>query len=226
MNNLNEWFKYPLGGAVAESIRKQFESADEPFYSLFYHHCLQIGTSERILNNPRVYMLNSAWCGDAHVIAQTDTLPFANECFSMVFLPFTLENISDTGLILSEVSRVLRPDGSVLIASINPWSLWGVARACHAQALWSTDIHLRSSLHIYSLLSSGGFQVHWIKSFFYRPPLSSRVGLKKTRFLEPVGQMFWPYPGGVYLLLAKKVTPSLLSVKPLWQGGGYVFGKA
>lgn len=224
---LNEWFQKPLGRAVSESIQKQFEVSETSVYG----ECLQIGVNEIILQDKRknylkethILMPKKGLGGD--VVGNLDELPFDNQSFSMVFLPFTLEDMADISGLLDEIKRVLTANGYLLIVGINPWSLWGLADVLKI----STNIpckHRRSSLGIYSAVSSRGFKVHWIKSFFYRPPFSSAKLLKKSRFLEPVGQMFWPYPGGLYLLLAQKWTPQFLSVEPLWKAGGYIFGKA
>ena len=213
MSQFNRWFDKPLGGAVAESIQKQIELNRVSVLG----ECLQIGTTTTILKNNHGFMHIHKFmpCFNTHanVIGTIDALPFANQSFSMVFLPFTLEVASDFSPLLNEVNRVLTDDGLILIAGINPWSLWGAAHLICSNNLWSKgtkDIHLHSSLRLYAWLSSSGFQVDWIKSFFYRPPFSSKNTLKKTRFLEPIGQIFWPYPGGLYLLLAQKRTPQLL----------------
>lgn len=225
---LDKWFQSPMGQSVVDSVQKQFEVSGMNIWG----DCLQVGTSAEILPKKRNHHLKKIRTiapelmlpVDIHALV--DELPFVNQSFPMVFLPFTLEFLNDTTKILDEVARVLTPDGYLLILGVNPWSLWGGTHLLNPKAIWSSKWYSRSSLRIYSQLSSRNFQSHWIKSFFYRPPFSSAKLLKKSRFLEPVGQMFWPYPGGLYLLLAQKLTPELLPVEPLWRAGGYVFGRA
>lgn len=232
MSTLNKWFTTPLGKAVAESIQAQFEMADVSIYG----DCLQIGTTASILPHHNIfkhtYSVEANLCSEADVIGEIEELPFSDQSFSLVFLPFTLESKPNISKLFNEVDRVLTNDGYILIAGVNPGSLWGLSRLLHLTPLYSKNlknnhfIRTYSSLYIYTLLNSQGFKTQWIKSFFYRPPFSSSYALKKTRFLEAVGQMFWPYPGGLYLLLAQKKTVQFLSVSPLLKAGGYVFGKA
>jgi SAM-dependent methyltransferase len=225
MKNLNEWFKKPLGHAVIEAIQKQWEAFEQLGLST-YGECLQFGTNVPILPIKKITVATPKLYSGTQVVTSTEDLPFADESFSIIFLPFTLEYSQNIYSLLDEVKRVLTPDGIVCIVGINPFSLWGCTRLFHSQVMKLFNTHGYSSLGVYASLKSRNFTIYGIKSFFYRPPISSSAGLKKTRFLEPVGQMFWPYPGGLYFLLAQKITPQWLSVAPLWQSGGYVFGKA
>lgn len=225
MKNLNEWFKQPLGRAVIEAIQKQWEAFEQLGLST-YGECLQFGTNAPILPIKKITVAATNLFPGTNVITTAENLPFADESFSTIFLPFTLEYSKNIYSLLDDVRRVLTPDGLVCIVGINPFSLWGCARLFRSQMMQPFNSHGYSSLGVYASLKSRNFTIYGIKSFFYRLPISSSEGLKNTRFLEPVGHMFWPYPGGLYFLLAQKITPQLLSVAPLWQSGGYVFGKA
>lgn len=225
MKKLNEWFHKPLGQEVIEGIQKQWE-VFEPLGLFTYGNCLQIGTSVPILPIKKTTVLTSELILETHIVSLTDSLPFENESFSTIFLPFTLEWANNMYDLLDEAKRVLQPNGLLCIVGINPFSLWGGARLMRSSIMAPFFTHSYSSLRVYAALSMRNFSIHGIKSFMYRPPLSSKNVLKKIRYLEPIGQMFWPYPGGLYFLLAQKVTPQLLTVAPLWKSGGYVFGKA
>jgi len=61
-------------------------------------------------------------CADA-----LQTLPFAEGVFDAIILLDVLEHISDTGALVSEMARVLRPGGTVLVmvpARPELWSYW------------------------------------------------------------------------------------------------------
>ena len=216
MKELHEWFQHPLGQAVIEEIQKQWESF-EFSTSLNYGLSLQIGTSIPILPLKNLSVLTMNFLPGTEVIASMEELPFDCGSFSTVFLPFTLEYSGNISALLDEVNRILTPDGVVCIVGINPFSLWGMARIFHTKSTLPFRTNRYSSLRVYALLASRQFTTHNIKSFFYRPPCLSLTPLKKIRFLEPVGQMFWPYPGGLYFFLAQKVTPQFLPTEPLWQ---------
>lgn len=53
-------------------------------------------------------------------------LPFADENLDLVVLPHSLEWVEDPHGCLREVSRVLRPQGQVLILGFQAWSLFGL----------------------------------------------------------------------------------------------------
>src|SRR4029079_10049253 len=55
-------------------------------------------------------------------------LPIASNCADLVVLPHVVEFSEDPHQILREVARVLVPEGRVVVACFNPWSLWGFRR--------------------------------------------------------------------------------------------------
>lgn len=61
--------------------------------------------------------------GDAdYVIAGAEDLPFADHSFDMVVSYLSLIDIPNIPKALSEAHRVLRPNGLLLIANLNPWT--------------------------------------------------------------------------------------------------------
>src|SRR6185437_6050332 len=64
----------------------------------------------------------------ATVIADPHYLPFAENTFDLVVLPHALEFTDDPHLMLREAYRVTRPEGQIVIAGFNPFSLYGAKR--------------------------------------------------------------------------------------------------
>lgn len=62
--------------------------------------------------------------------ACSDALPFPEASLDIVVLSFELELAAQPKAVLAEVSRVLVPNGLVLITGLNPLSLLGVRRMC------------------------------------------------------------------------------------------------
>lgn len=214
MTSLNAWFRKPLGTAVSAAIQQQFSVRNSnSFHRYFYDDWLQVGTDTSMLTDTPNHNAKRIVLMQPHerehtgnVQGEVHALPFESQCFSTVFLPFTLEYSAQIRPVIDEAWRVLRDDGYLIITGINPWSLWGAAR--WNNILWPEKrfgkTYGHTSLRVYATLYSQGFHLHWIKSFFYRPPLRPAAWLQKTQLLEPTGQIFWPYPGGIYLLLAQK----------------------
>ena len=67
-------------------------------------------------------------CAELVVACQPWALPFASASIDLVVLPHVLEFSAHPHQVLREVERVLVPEGSVVIAGLNPLSLWGLRR--------------------------------------------------------------------------------------------------
>lgn len=69
----------------------------------------------------------AGFAGD--LACRDDGLPFAGGSLSLVYGLFVFENSPDPAGLLSEVARVLKPEGVALLFTLNPWSLsrlrWG-----------------------------------------------------------------------------------------------------
>ncbi len=144
-----------------------------------------------------------------------DALPFDTRSLDLVLLPHALELARDPHLALSEVERVLVPEGKVIILGFNPNSLWGLRQRIGRLL---ARIGVRSSEGLY-LPTAGEFIAFkrmrdWLRllSFevetgqfgCYRPALRSEKWLSRYGWIEAVGERWWPVFGAVYLLVAVK----------------------
>ena len=144
-----------------------------------------------------------------------DALPFANASIDLVVLPHSLEFAHDPHLTLREVERVLVPEGRLVIAGFNPASLWGLRqragrlrrafgfargrslflpRAGEPIGYW----RLRDWLRLL------GFEVDVGRFGCWRPPIASEVWLERWRWLDRIGEHWWPVLGAVYFVVAVK----------------------
>lgn len=144
-----------------------------------------------------------------------DALPFPNHSLDLVVLPHALELSRDPHLTLREVERVLVPEGRVVILGFNPASLWGLRQRL-GRARRTVGLGNPSALY---LPSAGEFLGYWrlrdwlrLLSFeveggqfgCYRPPYKSARWLKRSAWMEGVGERWWPVLGAVYVLMAVK----------------------
>ena len=105
---------------------------DQTVADIFGFHALQIGLPEcPFLAQSRIA---SRWTLDydppADIIADPHGLPFAENSLDLIVLPHALEFTDDPHQMLREAYRVMRPEGQIVIAGFNPFSLFG------AQALF------------------------------------------------------------------------------------------
>lgn len=152
-------------------------------------------------------------CGEFHA------LPFASNSLDLVVMPHTLEVSPDAHETLREAERVLRPEGRLLITGFNPASLWGLSRrlrrslpssadapapgpATSPLDAWSGDWlgywRLRDWLHLLSFEVEGG------RFGCYVPPVGSSTWLERMRWMDSMGDRWWPVLGSVYAVMAIK----------------------
>jgi SAM-dependent methyltransferase len=144
-----------------------------------------------------------------------DALPFPNASIDLVVLPHSLELARDPHRALREVERVLVPEGRVIIAGFNPASLWGL-RQRGGQLLHRMGIGRERSLFLpragdfigYRRLRDWlrllGFEVEAGRFGCWRPPVSSEVWLERWRWMDRLGEHWWPVLGAVYFVVAVK----------------------
>ena len=67
---------------------------------------------------------NLAWGNIPEIKANFHELPLQTETVDMVIMPHFLEFDAERHQTLREVSRILKPEGQLIILNFNPWSLW------------------------------------------------------------------------------------------------------
>lgn len=80
------------------------------------------------------------------VRCQDGALPFQSGSQSLVYASFILESATDSTALLAEMARVLRPDGVLLLLTLNPWSplrlQWsGQGIASLSARRWADRVH-------------------------------------------------------------------------------------
>ena len=223
---LADWLQTPAGRYLLEWEQGELDAA---VVDVFGFHALQIGLPE--LDALRANRMPHRWLAldastaapqadaqrAAHALLRCDfdALPLDSRSLDLVVLPHSLETARDAHVALSEVERVLRPEGRVVIVGLNPASLWGLRQRLG---------HLRRALMPSSarplyLPSEGEFLGYrrlrdWLRllSFevevgrfgCYRLPFKSAKWLGRLGWIERLGDRWWPMFGAVYLLVAVK----------------------
>lgn len=148
-----------------------------------------------------------------HLRCDFDALPFAGQSLDLVVLAHVLETARDPHLALREVERVLVPEGRVLIFGFNPVSLWCLRPAWRLAARRSLGGRATSGGPVAEAIAYRrlrdwlrllGFEVEGARFGCFTPPLAQRHWLDRLRWLDAVGQRWWPVLGAVYALEAVK----------------------
>lgn len=137
--------------------------------------------------------------------AEADALPLEASSIDVALLPHTLDFAHDPHTVLREVSRVLRPEGHVVVLGFNPLSLWGARRLAASRprpAPWCG--HFFRLARLKDWLSLLDFECTQGRMLYYRPPLRGEHAMDRLFFMERAGDRWWPMMAAVYLLVAKK----------------------
>jgi SAM-dependent methyltransferase len=227
---LREWYRRRLGRWLIDFERAQLE---EVLSNLFGYYLVQVGSTmdDYLLGASRIrnqIIIDDAWpinCpndDDARVLGMyscADILPLQNDSIDVVMLPHTLEFEPSPHQVLREVERVLVSEGHVVILGFNPWSLWGGRRLIGRWRRQAPPWHgsFRSAMRIKDWLALLGFDVVLTRYCFFRPPMQHQGIMSRLTWLERIGARWWPYLGGVYIIVAKKQVVRLIPIRPRWR---------
>jgi hypothetical protein len=216
---LNEWFKSPLGLSVAHEFVNQLLL--EPYY-LKGQNLLQLGNCGDNLWLPHLHykhqwIANPFPIKNAQLECSLNQIPFARNSLDCVLAPLTLELMGNGLSVIDEIDRILKPMGHIILLSVNPWSLWGVAMK-HDLLHCSTEhkVRMRTAFNINRTFLQRGYRQCALTNFYYIPPINSPSVIRKLSFFNQIGKMIWPFPSGFYCYIAQKydyISPSLLRVE-------------
>jgi SAM-dependent methyltransferase len=150
------------------------------------------------------------------LLCRFDELPFDTQSIDLVTLPHVLEFSEDPHEVLREVSRVLMPEGRVVVTCFNPMSLWGARqglnRAGATPFLPATP--RRSASCDQGLAQAARVRDHPRPLRLLLPALSHRALAAARAFMEKAGDRWWPIFGSVYMISAVKRVKNIRLVGP------------
>ena len=140
-----------------------------------------------------------------HVYASPTALPFSDRTHSLIVLPHVLDYCKDPHTVLREVNQVLSPEGYLVICGFNQISLWGtmrLSRKRYFNAPWQGHFYRIGRVHDW--LSLLGYDIVGARMSSYRLPLQNKRWRNKLRFMDKVGDRWWPGLGASYIVVGKK----------------------
>lgn len=213
-----QWFESPLGRYLLEH---EYHYFDKIVANIFGYNAIQIGLSQfsflRLNRMPLQFSVGLEKT-QSSLIAAADFLPIESNSIDLAIMPHTLEFSNNPHQILREVYRVLIPEGNIVISGFNPLSLWGISRYLKANRMeypWNGDfialLRLKDWLKLLDFETMGG------QLCCYAPPFEQEKWRQRFRFMEAVGDRWWPIGGGVYFLHAIKHMHGMRVIKPGWK---------
>lgn len=234
-----QWLQTPAGRYLLDWEQAQL---DEALCDVFGYHALQLGLPQ--LDTLRANRMPHRWLAvpessdlgqielnsSAQFITHAAALPFQENSLDLVVLPHTLELSADPHAVLSEVHRVLVPEGRVVLCGLNPYSLWGLrqsrAHMFHSIGLGKTwcgrwflpqtgeFIALRRLRDWLKLL---GFDIGVSRSGCFRPAVQNERWLDRFAWMDTVGAKSWPFLGSSYFVVAVKKVRGMRILGPAWK---------
>ncbi|MEX0958020.1 MAG: methyltransferase domain-containing protein [Burkholderiales bacterium] len=215
-NSLSAWFRTPLGAYLLETELRFF---DQEVADVFGFNALQLGLPEFdfLRANRMPYHCATAPGGAGAFRSDLHALPVQTGVADLVILPHTLEFSENPHQVLREVSRVLMPEGHVVVSAFNPWSLWGMRRLVSGGAGYPWRGQFINLPRMKDWMALLGFEVAAGRMACYVPPLAHEKWRNRFEFMEKCGDRWWPFAGGVYLLHGIKRVPGMRLITPKWR---------
>ncbi len=230
---LQPWFQTPAGRYLLNWERTHMDAA---VADVFGYHALQLGLEhlDALHSNrmPHQWLAleGNAWNvepGMRTVALQANfaALPFAASSLDLVVLPHTLEFSADPHATLREVERVLVPEGRVVITGLNPASLWGLRqrRAHLYRRFVDAELFLPDGgefigyWRLRDWLRLLGFEVERGHFGCYRAAVNSEKWLQRLRWMDRLGERWWPIFGAAYFVVAVKRVHGMRLLEPAWK---------
>ena len=213
------WLETPLGQYLIEWEQSR---VDALVADAFGFRAVQVGLPER--DYLRENRIGFRFCCDEHgcgcLCAAPYALPLESQSVDLVVLPHVLEFSPHPHQVLREVERVLVPEGQLVIAGLNPVSLWGVRRMLARkdgifpwQGQFLSPLRLKDWLQLLSFeVQEGGFGA-------YIPPVMQQRWIERWGFMDHAGKRWWPFAGGAYVVKAIKRVHGMRVISPAWRNG-------
>lgn len=223
MTKTTNWFDQLLQNLIIDSEKHELQ----PYLSQkFGYHLVQLGadTKDQLLTSSliqhRVCIVRSDQINPTplpKIQADYEELPLLSDSIDLIVLSHILEENVANEAILSEVWRVLIPQGQAVILGFNYYSFWRLARLSKKlDTRFEGHLRFQKPWLIHQSLLKQGFEILAYKTFCYRPPLIHPNSLRRLRFMESLAHFCWPFGGAMYLFVVKKTVTTLTPIRPSW----------
>ncbi len=214
------YFQTPVGDYLWQ---REQEQVMDMVRDLHGPRLLQLGTSTKqhlvaAADQPLNVYTAAHGGGDASVLSDAESLPFASESIDILVLHHALEFSGNPHQLLREANRVLAPRGHIIVVTFNPVSLFGLGlglRRLLGRSFWACarllgGWRLRDWLHLL------GLELERTRHLLAVPPVGSgrlQTGLLRAdRFFA---RHQWPV-GGVYITHACKQHSAITPDRARW----------
>jgi SAM-dependent methyltransferase len=217
--NINDWYQSPLGYYLFAELQNTLNPV---LSTTFGYHSLQIGCTSltgQLLHACRVkhhYSLDSENV-EVDLQACPSLLPIANDSLDLVVLMHHLSVTSEPHALLREVSRVLIPEGKLIIIDFNPLSLWGVRHFFQSwleQVPWSG--HYYTARRLKDWMQLLGFDQQKHLKVGYIPPIQYTAVTRRLLWLGKAMKNWCRFSAALNVLVFDKNISPMTPVRHRW----------
>lgn len=184
---MSDWYQTALGQFLVDELRETLEPV---LSTTFGYYSVQIGCareSEQLLKACRVkhHFKLDKYEGHTDICAGSALLPIASDSVDLVVLMHHLSATREPHALLREVSRILIPQGKLIIIDFNPLSLWGLRHFFQSwleQIPWSG--HYFTAARLTDWMQLLGFDCQKRLKVGYLPPIQQPRVLRHLSWLE------------------------------------------
>lgn len=226
--SLQDWFETPAGQYLLAWEQQQVDLA---VADLFGYHALQLGLPQLAalqanrMPHRWLAVAEGAPRGNAALRLDYAALPFPEASLDLVVLPHALDSHPDPHATLREVARVLVPGGRVVVSGFSAASLWGLRQRRERLgrrfnlgiSLLPEPVEFIGNRRLRDWLRLLNFEPELALHGCYRPLLGSEHWLRRWRWMDRLGERWWPFFGAAYVTVAVKRVHGVRLLEPAWK---------
>lgn len=196
-DNLENWLLYsPIGREILSLERKFYAQTVKDIFGKYsvqtFFHEINLLQGNKIAN---YYNMTK------DINSNFTSLPFKNDSIDLLICPHTLEFEDNYVNTLSEIYRVLAPNGKLVITCFNKNSWLGLF---HKRIKFMKQANLISLTKLKKEIVDIGFHIDGGKFFSYCPPFKKSSTLKKYNWLNKAGDRWFPTFANSFAIVARK----------------------
>ncbi|MGR6873858.1 class I SAM-dependent methyltransferase [Pseudomonas sp. HK3] len=153
------------------------------------------------------------------LVVDYEALPFRDNSVDCVVAHHIFDRGAAAHQCLREASRIVVPNGYLVIVGFNPYSTWGLSRLLSRYSLAPKGSYISQS-RLLDWMTLLGFRVEQVSELQYFPPVVLRYFPKVSKQIDRLLRYIGLPGAGVYVLLARKLVAGRTPIRPQWRALG------